>query len=236
MSVRHYALGNIGRDKGPKSSNRIDLDALLALRVNIPDEQSAIFLCEINEGDDNNEMALVRTTFKGWRVYGAKTREPILLSPDQPRAKSNTYWVKDSAVRKWSPIRSVLVVHLADEPESLIGCHPCAGANGQGDRPSWARGPLQTSWDNTIDKMNSIKKRLHLRGRDVTTMIDSNTYDNKTYKLLPNERQVWRDATDVGRVYPALGSKPWFVDGGKVDFKIDSHDGHLMHGRYKLID
>lgn len=232
MSIRHYAFANIGRDKGPQSSNRIDMNALMALRVNVPDEQCAIFLCEINEGDDNDELKAAMTVFPDWRVYCRGTREPILLSPDQPRAKSKVIWVPDSSVKRWSPRRSVNLVHLADEPETLIGCHPAAGANGQGDRPKWARGPLQVSWDNTIHKLNMTKLGLHKRGRNVTTLLDANAYDKQIFRLLPGEMEIWSDDTDHGRVFPAETHIARFHDGGKVDFKIDSHDGHTMWGRY----
>lgn len=232
MSIRHYAFGNIGRDKGPKSSNVVDLDALRAIKNEVPDEECAIQWAEIREGDDNNELGLIHKTFPGWHIYGASTREPIILSPDQPKATSQIYWVQNSAVRQWSPRRSILVVNLADEPESLIGVHPAAGANGQGDRPRWAIPLLQTSWDLTIDKRNKIKRRLHARGRNVTEMADLNAYDLKTVPLMPGEHVVWHDQTDWGRVWPAVAFEAHFHNGGTVDFKIDSHDGHLMWGRY----
>lgn len=232
MSIRHYAFGNIGREKGPKSSNRIDLDALMALRVNVPNEETAIFLCEINEGDDNNELALVRTAFPGWRIYGSKTREPILLSPDQPKAKSRVIWVPNTAVRAWSPPRSVLIVHLQDEPESLLGYHPAAGANGQGDRPKWARQPLQKSFDNLMDRVVTVKRRLHRRGRNVSTRVDGNAYEKQVARVQKGEQVVWRDGTDWGLIWPAEDYMASFHDGGKVPFRIDSHDGHTDWGRY----
>lgn len=232
MTIRHYAFGNIGREKGPKSSNKIDMDALMALRVNVPDEEAAIFLCEINEGDDNNELKLVQTAFKGWRIYGKKTREPILLSPDQPKAKSRTIWVPNTAVRAWSPPRSVLIVNLEDEPETLLGYHPAAGANGQGDRPAWAREPLQVSFDNLMDKVVKVKHMLHRRGRNVSSRVDGNAYDKKTARVLTGERVIWNDGTDWGLAYPAPGCVARFHDAGKVDFRIDSHDGHTDWGRY----
>lgn len=233
MSIRHFVFANIGRDKGPKSSNRIDLDAMRAVRDSVPDEETAIHWAEILEGDDNNELGLIHKTFPGWRLYGAGTREPILLSPDQPEANHTVHWVTNSSVRRWSPRRSVLVVNLKDEPHSLIGCHPPAGANGQGDRPKWAVPLLQSSWNGTILRMNQVKKRLHQRGRHVTTLIDANAYSTKVYPLLPGEQVVWHDDTDWGRVWPALGYRPAFHDGGKIDFHIDSHDGHKMWGTYK---
>lgn len=232
MTIRHYAFGNIGRRKGPQSTNVIDMDALMALRVNVPNEETAIFLCEINEGDKNNELKLVQTAFKGWRIYCRRTREPILLSPDQPKAKSRVLWVPNSAVEHWSPRRSVNIVHLADEPESLVGGHPAAGANGQGTRPKKYLGPLQVSWDNWNHKFKQVKTRLHKRGRNVTSMLDYNAYNRDVFRLLPGEQVVWNDATDWGLVFPAENQLARFHDGGKVDFKIDSHDGHTMWGRY----
>lgn len=233
MSIRHYAFANIGRDKGPKSSNNIDTASIIAVRDSVPDEQTAIFWAEIREGDDNNELGLIHKYFPGWKIYGAATREPIILSPDQPAAESQIFWIKNSAVRHWSPRRSVLVVNLQDEPESLVGCHPAAGANGQGDRPKWAIPLLQVSWDNTIEQMNRVKKRLHSHGRNVTTLIDANAGITKVYPLLPGEQVVWHDATDWGRVWPAAEWMTHFSYGGKVDLHIDSHDGHLMNGSYR---
>lgn len=232
MAIRNYLFANIGRDKGPKSSNWIDEQSVKALRERTPDEECAVFLCEINEGDDNNEFSILREYYPGWTLYGRTTREPILLSPDQPVAQDVVYWVDKSSVRLWSPRRSVLVVNLADEPEALIGCHPPAGANGQGDRPKWARPLLQTSWDQTVDKLARVKRGLHARGKNVTTMIDANAYSKKVYKLLPGERIVWQDDTDWGRVWPGPAFRPAFEYRGTIDLKIDSHDGHKMKGRY----
>lgn len=232
MSIRHFAFGNIGREKGPKSSNKIDMDALMALRVNIPNEQAAIFLCEINEGDDNNELKLVQTAFKNWRIYGRNTREPILISPDQPPAKSRVIWVPNTAVREWSPPRSLLIVNLSDEEHTLLGYHPAAGANGQGDRPKWALRPLQTSFDNLMGNVVRVKRRLHKRGRNVSTRVDGNAYNRQDARVLTGERVVWNDATDWGLSYPAEGFVSRFHDNGKVPFNIDSHDGHTDWGRY----
>lgn len=232
MSIRHYAFGNIGRDKGPKSTNRLDMDALMALRVNVPNEQAAIFLCEINEGDDNDELKLVQTAFKGWRIYGRKTREPILLSPDQPKAKSRVIWVPNTAVRAWSPPRSLLIVNLSDEPESLLGYHPAAGANGQGDRPKWAIEPLQKSFDNLMSVTVAVKRRLHRRGRNVSSRVDGNAYTKQIARVQKGEQVVWNDGTDWGLSWPAEEYIARFHDAGKVPFKIDSHDGHTDWGRY----
>lgn len=234
MTVRHYAFGNVGRDKNDNRSSRgLDLDALRGLRAKLEDEQSAAILSEINEGDDNNEYKLIKQVFPKWRIYGRKTREPILLSPDQPKARARTLWVPNSAVTKWSPKRSILVVNLADEDTSIVTSHPAAGANGQGDRPSHARGPLQTSWDNTIQKRNTIKRNLHRRGRNVVEMLDANAYSLKTLPLMPGEKVVLHDDTDWGRVWAAAGYTANFRRGAVVPFDIDSHDGHIMHGSFK---
>lgn len=232
MSLRHYAFGNVGRDKNDKrSTHAVDLDALRGLLEAVGDEQAAVFLCEINEGDDNDEFALVRKVFKGWRLYGRTTREPILLSPDQPRAKSHVLWVPDTAVRRWSPRRSWLTVNLADEPVSLLGGHPPAGAHGQGERPSWARGPLNKGFDNMRAAKTKRVKRLHARGRNVVCMADENDYDMAD--VHPRVRTVWHDRTDYGQVVPADGWTGDFRAGREVPFRIDSHDGHVMHGRFK---
>lgn len=236
MSIRHYVFANIGRDKGPQTSNRIDQAALNALarrcKEKFDNEQTAVMLAEIMEGDDNNEMGLVAKTFPGWKIYGRSTREPILLSPDQPEAQDSIYWVQNSSVRLWSPRRSVLVVKLADEDEALIGCHPAAGANGQGDRPKWARPLLQTSWDLTMAKKAQVKTHLHRRGINITDIEDANAYSKKIYKLLPGEQTVFQDDTDWGRVWPAEGHRAAFQYHGRIDLHIDSHDGHYISGGY----
>lgn len=234
MTLRHYGFGNVGRDKNVKrSSLKLDLDALRGLRDALPEEQSALFLCEINEGDDNNEYKAIREVFPGWKIYGRSTREPILLSPEQPKARARVVWVPDSSVEKWSPRRSVLLVHLSDEETTLVGSHPAAGANGQGDRPRHVRGPLQTSWDNTIQKRNKLKRANHRRGRNVVEMLDANAYDLRTLPLMPGEKVVVHDATDWGRVWSADGYGANFRKGRKVPFNIDSHDGLVMHGSFK---
>lgn len=236
MTVRHYAFGNVGRDKNEKKSSRgVDLDALRGLRDRIPDEESAVILSEINEGDDNNELKLARQVFPGWRVCGSKTREPILLSPDQPKPRARVVWVPNSAVTKWSPKRSILIVHLADEETSIVTSHPAAGANGQGDRPKTVRPQLQTSWDATISKRNHIKRNLHRRGRNVVEMLDANAYDLMTLPLMPGEKVVVHDDTDWGRVWAAEGYSANFRKGKPVPFNVDSHDGLIMHGSFKRM-
>lgn len=234
MTLRHYAFGNVGRDKSDsRSSKHLDLDALRALRAKVNDEHSAVILCEINEGDDNNEMAAIEQVFPKWKLYGRTTREPILLSPDQPKAQSVVYWIPNSSVAHWSPRRSVLVVRLADERTAIVTSHPAAGANGQGDRPKTARGPLQSSWNRTIDKRNQVKLNLHERGWNVVEMMDGNAYDLETLPLLKGEKVVFHDATDWGRVLPAKTHRAEFRKGAVVNFDIDSHDGHVMHGTFK---
>jgi hypothetical protein len=234
MTVRHYAFGNIGRDKNDKkSSHHLDLDALREMRKRVSDKKTALIFSEINEGDDNNELRLIRQHFPGWRVYGAKTREPILLSPDQPKARARVVWVDDTAVPLWSPRRCVLIVNLADENISIVTSHPAAGANGQGERPQHAREPLQTSWDNTIDKRNQIKRNLHKRGRNIVEMLDANAYDLRTLPLMPGEKAVVHDATDWGRVWAAEGFKADFRKGASIPFNVDSHDGLIIHGDFK---
>lgn len=235
MVVRYYAYGNVGRDKSPfHLSTRIDLDALRGLRDAIPDEKAAVFLNEINEGDDNNEYAAIKQVFPHWRIYGRNTREPILLSPDNPPARSKVLWVPNTAVAKWSPQRSITLVHLEDEPETLMTCHPAAGANGQGERPKIVRPHLQTSWDNLIARRDTVKYNLYRRGRNVTEMSDLNAYAYAWSQIHANshEKTVWRAGTDWGIVQPAKGFDQRFFEGVTVDFDIDSHNGHVMHGHY----
>lgn len=232
MVVRHYAFGNFGRDKDPnKSSRGIDYDALRALKAAIPEEKSAVILAEINEGDDNNEYHAIRQTFKGWRLYFRGTREPILLSPDNPRAKGTVFWVNGTAVPNWSPRRSINVLRLSDESEAIVTCHPAAGANGQGDRPDWARPLLNRSFDLTLSRRNIIKTRLNNNGWNVTELSDLNSYRFRRDRI-NRERLIWRDSTDYGIAMPTRGFSARFKHVETIDFNIDSHDGHIMRGRY----
>jgi hypothetical protein len=176
---------------------------------------------------------MVRDVFPNWHLYGVTTREPILLSPDQPKARARVYWVDNTAVERWSPRRSVLVVDLEDEPTSLIGLHPAAGANGQGDRPAHARPLLQKSWSKTITKRNILKHNLHDKGRNIVEMLDANAYNLNTLPHAPGEKTIFHDDTDWGRVWAAKGYRADFRRGAVVDFDIDSHDGHLMHGTFR---
>lgn len=235
MVVRHYAFGNIGRDKNDRKSSRgIDLDALCALKDAIPEEKSAVVLAEINEGDDNNEYRAIRRTFKGWRLYFRGTREPILLSPDNPRAKGSVYWVPRSAVTRWSPRRSINVLRLLDEPEALVTCHPAAGANGQGDRPVAVRPALQRSFDYTLLKREAVKIRLNKNGWNVTELSDLNSY-NFSRDRLPRERLIWRSGVDYGLAMATRGFTPQFHHVEEVEFNIDNHNGHIMRGRYNEL-
>jgi hypothetical protein len=234
VTVRHYAFGNVGRDKNlQRSSKHLDTEALSRVRARIGNKSACVILSEINEGDDNNEIELIQRIFEGWRIYGRSTREPILLSPDQPKATARVVWVPNSAVERWSPRRSVLVVHLGDENTSIVTSHPAAGANGQGDRPRDARQPLQDSWNLTIARRNMIKRNLHKRGRNVVEMLDANAYDLDTLPLMKGEKVVVHDATDWGRVWAAEGYRPEFRKGAAIPFNIDSHDGLTMHGTFK---
>src|SRR5690348_7671234 len=86
MTVRHVTFGNLGRDKNPhKTTKWLDRQAIQNLHAATPDWQAAVVLCEVNEGDDDDELKLVLNEFRGWRLYGRTTREPVLLSPDQPK-------------------------------------------------------------------------------------------------------------------------------------------------------
>jgi hypothetical protein len=231
MSIRHFGLLNLGRDKSEtRSTQGIDRDALIKLRDALGEKQAAAFLVEINEGDDDDELALAREVFDGWHLYGRTTHEPILLSPDQPRAKARVLWVPDSAVPHWSPRRSVLEVELADEPETLVAVHYAAGPHTAGDRPAWARVPLAKSWDNAHLLHMQRKRRAHRLGRNVTEMIDANHY---SLRGLAGESTVVHHRTDYGRAYPADGYAARFRAGETVAISLDSHGIHTMHGTYR---
>lgn len=229
MTVRHYGLLNDGRDKKPGSTERIDRRALVNLRDALGEKQAAAFLCEINEGDDNDEMAEAIDVFDGWTIYGRTTREPVFLSPDQPRAEARLTWVEGSAVQHWSPRRSVLEINLADTPETLLATHPAAGPHTPQPRPDWADPLLLTSWDNTVALHVKRKRQAHRRGRNVTWMADMNHHD---LPALPGEITVVHHWTDYGRAYPAAGWEARFREGEAIKVGLDSHQIHIMHGTY----
>lgn len=235
MTVRHYGLLNLGRDKNPKrSTDRIDRDALTQLRDLVGGRQAAVFGVEINEGDDNNELALFRKVFHGWTVYagpaGRRVREPILLSPDQPPARWHIKWVPGTAVEHWSPPRSVLRVDLADEPESLVACHNAAGPHTAGDRPARYRKPLADSWARSNRARLLTKRAVHRARRNVTELADLNHYH---LEGLPGEDTVFHERTDYGFAYPAPGYVAAFHNGGSWPAGLDSHGIHTMHGTYR---
>ena len=220
----HYGFGNVGRGR-----DSADLNALKALRDALPDERAAVFLCEINEGDHNDELALAKRIFKGWRFYCQRSREPIALSPDWPRARSRVVWVPDSSVKRWSPQRSINVVHLPDENTTLIGAHPAAGAY-HGDRPAAAKELLVKSWDKTFATHRLIETSLHERDRNVVWAVDYNRLDLPP--IAAGEKTVFHDDTDWGRVLPAAGYEASFHYVGRVQFNVDSHDGHVFRGAF----
>lgn len=228
-----YGFGNIGKRPGGPPTTRVDQDALHALHASLPNEDAVVFLCEINEGDDDNEMALVREAFKGWTLYagtaGQQVREPILTSPDIPKCRARVTWVPDTAVRNWSPPRSLLTVHRLDRPESYLAMHYPAGAHGQGTRPSWAVPLLDHGWDVCRETHRRHELMLHSRGRDVVYMMDANDY---ALHLIVGEETVVHEHTDWGRVLPAGGSQPRFRSLPAVPFHIDSHDGQRMRGTF----
>ncbi|HEY9473057.1 MAG TPA: hypothetical protein VIS06_04290 [Mycobacteriales bacterium] len=232
--MRHYGLLNLGRDKNPnRSTQRIDRAALRKLRDALggPTATNAVaFLVEINEGDDNDELALAKDVFgKGWACYGESTHEPIFLTRDLASdAIARVTWVPDSAVPKWSPRRSVLEVRIPGE--TFIAVHPAAGPHTDGDRPEWARGPLRKSWDNTHAAHLKAKRRAHADGDNVTEMCDLNHYD---LPGLPGEVTVVHHRTDYGRAWPARGQVARFRAGKTYPVGIDSHRIVLMHGTYE---
>lgn len=232
--IRHYGFLNLGRDKKPGSTNRID-EAMLreALEV-LGDEQAALFGCEFLEGDDNNELAIARRVLKGWTMYagalGRRVREPIFLSPDQPPARWRVTWTPGTAVEKWSPQRSVLRVHLDDTPETLLARHNAAGARGQGDRPAWALKPLNDSFSKSQTAGIRAKRAAHRAGRHATELADLNHY---ALPGLPGEDTIFHERTDYGRAYPAAGFRTDFHQGRSGTRHVDSHRLRTMHGTYR---
>lgn len=222
----HYGFGNVGR-----GTNGADRDALEALHAAMPDQRAVVLLCEINEGDANDELALAKRIFRGWTFYCQATREPIALSPDWPRARSRVVWVPDTAVKKWSPPRSINVVHLPGEPTTVIGGHPAAGAY-HGDRPAAAKAQLVKSWDKTNAAHRLIEASLHERDRNVAWLMDYNRTDLPD--VVPGEQTVFHDVTDWCRVLPAADYRADFRFVRSVPFHVDSHDGLIARGSFNL--
>jgi hypothetical protein len=219
-------FGNVGR-----GSDGADRDALEALFAAMPDQRWAVLLCEINEGDANDELALAkRLAPDGSTFYCQRSREPIVLSPDFPRARSRVVWVPDTAVKRWSPPRSINVVHIPGEPTTLIGGHPAAGAY-HGTRPPAAKAELVKSWDRTFAAHRLIEHSLHARGRNVAWAMDYNRVNLPD--VVAGELEVFADVTDHGRVLPAEGWDAVTRYLGRVPFHVDSHDGHVMRVQFK---
>jgi hypothetical protein len=217
--------GNVGR-----GSNGADHDALAALFAAMPEKRWAVMLCEINEGDINDELALAkRLAPKGTTFYCQRSREPIALSPDFPRARSRVVWVPDTSVKRWSPPRSINLVHIPGENTTLIGAHPAAGAY-HGDRPAAAKELLVKSWDKTFATHRLIEESLHARGRNVVWAIDYNRVVMPD--VVAGEREVFADVTDHGRVLAADGWTARTRYLRRVDFHVDSHDGHIMRVQF----
>lgn len=227
-----YGLLNLGRDKRPGSTDRIDEAALVRLLEMVGDEDACVYGVEINEGDDNNELALFRKVFKGWTMYAGhpenRVREPIFLSPDQPEARWQVHWVRGTAVKHWSPPRSVLTVNRGTDV--LLACHNAAGPHTAGDRPDRYEKPLATSWERSNRARVKVKKRLHRHGHNVTEMSDLNHY---SLPGLPGERTVLHERTDYGFAYPARGFDAQFHEGRSAAAGLDSHGIHTMHGTYR---
>lgn len=229
---RHYGLVNLGRDSNPKqSSTPLDLDVLRIVKDRMPEERCVIFWCEINEGDDNNEWALIRRTFPGWKMYGGgkmRVREPVLFSPDMPAPRVSIRWVPNTAVPHWSPMRSMMRLYLPDG-ETLLAWHNAAGAYGQGTRPKKYQQALNNSFDATTREYHRSSNNLHRKGRNVTWMADTNS---RGYPLIGNEEQVTTHGVDHGRVRPAKGFAADFREQDWVRLGLDTHGLLRMSGRY----
>jgi hypothetical protein len=222
-------FGNVGRTKHG-SSWGVDKDALSALFAAMPAERWAVLLCEIGEGDDNGELALAkRLAPKGSTFYCQASREPIVLSPDFGRAHSRVVWVPNTSVPRWSPQRSINVVHLPGENTVLLGGHPAAGAY-HGDRPALAKRALVKSWDKTFAAHRLIEQALHDRDKNVIWAMDTNRPHMPDAVF--GEREVFCDVTDHGRVLPAAGWEAKTKYLGRVDFRVDSHDGHVFRAQF----
>jgi hypothetical protein len=237
--VKTYGLVNLGRDKKPGSTSRVDERVLRLVKSKMPKRRWVLYLVEINEGDDNNERALIRKVWPDARLCdrgrdGRVVREPILLSPDLADTVESVRvaWVPDTGVRKWSPQRSIMRVFL-DDGEVLEAAHYAAGANGQGSRPNWARGPLDRSWS-ALDRVHARGDLvMHRGGRNITWMQDRNAYTKMLVPDLGSQRTIVHHRTDWGKVWPAQGHRAIFESLPSVPLGLDSHGLLRMRGTYK---
>jgi hypothetical protein len=128
-------------------------------------------------------------------------------------------WVPNTSVPRWSPQRSINVVHIPGENTVLLGGHPAAGAY-HGDRPALAKRALVKSWDKTFAAHRLIEQALHDRDKNVIWAMDTNRPHMPDAVF--GEREVFCDVTDHGRVLPAAGWEAKTKYLGRVDFRVDS--------------
>lgn len=233
--VKHVAFFNMGRDKNEnRSSAPLDSAAIDRLLELVPDTNTAIFWCEIMEGDDNNELALIQRKLKGWTMYAGnpnrQVREPIFLSPDFEPARWHVKWVDGTGVPKWSPQRSILRVHLPGVDHSLVAWHNAAGPYTPQPRPAPVQEPLKKSWHLSQSAGQTAKRTIHEAHRHVTQFSDLNRVD--PHKLR-GEQEVVRQRTDHGYAYPAAGFESTWREGKSALGHIDSHRILTMHGGYR---
>lgn len=227
---RTYGLFNMGRRKRG-STAKLDRTMLRRVKDSMPDENAVVFWVEVNEGDDNNELDLIESMFPKWRLMCRSTREPIMVSPDlaEQVKRINVNWLEGTAVRRWSPKRSINSVVLNDG-EVLRGYHPPAGPYTVGKRPLWARPLLKRSWDKVHTAAMVGNRRSHEAGLNVTDMFDANHY---TYPLDGGgQQEIIHQRTDYGRAWAAEGFVADFRALSPVEMGIDSHDLQRMVGRY----
>jgi hypothetical protein len=157
-------------------------------------------------------------------------REPIFLSPDLPPARQHALWVPGTAVPHWSPVRSVLRVHLAGVNHSLVNWHNAAGPYTPQPRPKEYREPLFKSWHLSQSAGETAKRAIHAKRRHVTQFSDLNRDDPRT---LNGEVEVVHQRTDHGYAFPAAGFESHWKAGPTAPGHIDSHRILTMHGTYR---
>lgn len=230
--MRTYALFNLGRRK-QGSTVKLDRTMIRRIKDALPEDNAVIFWAEVNEGDDNDELVMIREMLPRWtHCVGDEdkpTREPISLSPDIEVKREHLRWLAETGVRRWSPQRSLLSVVLADG-EVLRSWHPPAGPHTVASRPLWARKPLRRSFNVVRQAASEANRATHDAGKPVTYMVDANHY---TYPMDgPGQIQVVHQRTDYGRAWAPEGSRAIFRALSPVEMGIDSHDLLRMVGRY----
>lgn len=174
------------------------------------DDLDAAVIVEVDEGDHGySDHAIAARMFKGWRRRFWRRMVVVLVNPKHKPTDAKVSRANDSAVKRWSPSRYVVELVLPsgdDTPDTLlIGVHYAAGYK-NGQRPSWARPLLATSWLATRQVHRRRVRRAHRRGMHSVTLMDCNDHAYDATYLHPSAEVLFgRGGSDWGVAVPAAG-------------------------------